>query len=215
MRYANLRNWLKLWGVNNKVKLSGGGKRVKDVFLWLQDFYSGSHRFYHTLEHIDHCLRELMLWDRFCKNPALDHLAFALWFHDVIYNPRAKDNEEKSADFAGRIMKEVDSGMSDEFIKIVQELILATKHVELPRGFGKQLIADIDLSSLGSSGEVFDANRQAIRKEYVHLSDEKFEKGNQAFLKTLLARPLIFSVPYFQNKYEVQARQNIVRVLGR
>ena len=215
MRYANLRNWLKLWGVNNKLKLSGSGERVKNLFLWLQEFYSGSHRFYHTLEHIDHCLQELMLWDRFCKTALLDHLALALWFHDVIYDPRAKDNEEQSADFAGRTMRELNPGMPDEFIKIVQELILATKHIKLPRGFEQSLIADIDLSSLGSRRDVFDANRRAIRTEYAYLSDANFENRNQEFLKTLLARPLIFSVPYFQNKYEVQARRNIVSVLDR
>jgi len=28
----------------------------------------------------------------------LDSIRFAIWFHDIIYNPKEKNNEENSAD---------------------------------------------------------------------------------------------------------------------
>ena len=62
--------------------------------------YSEKHRHYHTIKHIDHCLRELDGAKSLAHDPA--EVELALWFHDAIYDPHSSKNEERSADWACR-----------------------------------------------------------------------------------------------------------------
>ena len=57
-----------------------------------------AHRAYHTLRHIEACLA----WMRDAPLEDDDRIAaeFAIWFHDAVYDTRASDNEERSADLA-------------------------------------------------------------------------------------------------------------------
>lgn len=78
-----------------------------------------------------------------------------------------------------------------------------------------KLIADIDLSSLGTPDEIFDENRRLLRKEYAEVPEELFMQGNSAFLKSLLdGRPSIYSKQFFRDKYEAQACKNISRAIA-
>src|SRR4051812_48511424 len=60
--------------------------------------YSAPGRHYHTLEH----LHEMFRVAGRLANPTDDTgpLHLAVWFHDAVYDPRAKDNEPRSADLA-------------------------------------------------------------------------------------------------------------------
>lgn len=212
--YANLSQWLCLCIGNGLVRVPA--ERYRDFERFYKEIaarYRFPGRFYHTLGHINDCLRKLEQWEIETGLKAKPEERFAIWLHDVIYDATAKDNEKKSAEFATDLLFALDRLVSCCTAQLVKELILATKHDEVPRNLGTCLITDIDLFSLGASEKVFDANRRAIRKEYAHLSEAEFEKGNQEFLKALLARPKIYSLPYFQNRHEAQARRNIVRVL--
>lgn len=184
---TDLTAWKKLC---RTIGLRGVGAEVfEEVYKDLIRRYSESHRYYHNLDHIEYCFKQY-----------------------AIYNPRVTDNEQRSANLACGTLLAL--GCTTAFCRSVYDLILATRHISAPIEPRAKLIVDVDLSSLGASEKVFDTNRLVIRKEYAHLSDAEFEKGNQAFLKTLLARPTIYSLPYFKNKYEAQARRNIQRVLG-
>ena len=57
--------------------------------------YDEPHRFYHTLEHIEDVLKQLLNAD-LLKH---DELFLAAVFHDIIYNPQSNTNEEDSAEF--------------------------------------------------------------------------------------------------------------------
>lgn len=93
------------------------------VFLDLVTAYSSAARFYHTLEHIQHILEIINELRLLATNfPALQ---LAAWFHDAIYDSRANDNEEKSADYAVVALNQLEIPIV--IIDRVKLLILMTK----------------------------------------------------------------------------------------
>ena len=168
----------------------------------LLSHYNEAGRGYHTLSHIADCL---MTFDR---HPGLalhpDALEMAIWLHDVIYDPRAVDNEEKSAAHAEEFL--ADSEISRE----VAGLILATRHSEeSPPPGDASLIVDIDLSILGAEPFIYDRYAAAIRREYQHVPNEAYASGRAAVLSKFLARPRIFTNHAFAEAFEEPARENL------
>jgi predicted metal-dependent HD superfamily phosphohydrolase len=162
-----------------------------------------------TICHLEDCLSEL------ATVPLIDHrtkvVELALWFHDFVYDPLAKDNEEKSAEIAEEFVS--DALLPDIFRIWVTQLILATKHVKIPTTKEEKLIVDIDLSILGREPHVFDAYEAQIRDEYAAVPDCEFRKGRATVLRNFYNREYIYSTEYFREKYEVWARDNINRSL--
>jgi predicted metal-dependent HD superfamily phosphohydrolase len=76
-----------------------------------------------------------------------EEVELAIWFYDVMYDPRRSDNEEKSAAWAEAVIEQ--SGLSREIAERVRSLILATRHREDVTDRDAQLLADVDLSILG------------------------------------------------------------------
>lgn len=156
---------------------------------------------YHNLNHLGDCLEKFR--DR--KNEAQDPIAIelAIWFHDAIYDPRASDNEEKSAQMAADFLAETKWSQS------VPDLILATKHREEPPTHDGKLLCDIDLSILGSDEEIYTEYAQAIRSEYSWVEEEAYRNGRSVVLEGFLKRPFIFALPASRQIYEKRARFNI------
>lgn len=174
--------------------------------------YSEDGRYYHTLNHIAHCLEELERVRHLCRYP--NAVEMAIWFHDAVYDTHAEDNEEQSAKLALEVVKE--AGLSEEFGQKVTALILATKRDRLPQSIDEQIITDIDLAILGLPDEqdVFGEYERQIRKEYAWVSDTVFARERAKLLRVFLARGFIFSTRYFRRKYEEAARENIRRSLS-
>lgn len=183
-----------------------------DVFFaGLINLYSKPRRPYHNLTHIANCLNEFKPVYYLCEHP--DEVEFALWYHDAVYDTQSKDSEERSAQLAYDICKEM--GLPDSFGQRVRELILATKHKEIPIGIDAQVLTDVDLCILGKSEEEFDKSEKAIREEYNWVKDEQFRAGRVAIIQGFLDRPYIYSTKFFREKYETQARKNLKRSLAR
>src|SRR5262249_55449673 len=71
---------------------------IESLFNSIVEHYSARDRAYHSLSHIQSLLSlSESLSDRIQNR---DALYFAIWFHDVIYDTKRSDNEEKSAEFA-------------------------------------------------------------------------------------------------------------------
>ena len=200
--------WLSLWHRLNAI----GDASIPITDLLTR--YSESWRAYHTIEHIDATLTEL---DQFCSSGGkIDDLAaveMAIWYHDVVYDTKAKDNEEKSAELFRTIA--LNSGISERFIKKVSLMILATKHTWGTTLRGAQIVCDSDLSILGQSEEIFDEYEKNIRIEYEWVPEDKFVKGRMTVLKSFLERISIFQTKFFCKKYEEQARKNLTRSIER
>jgi predicted metal-dependent HD superfamily phosphohydrolase len=178
-------------------------------------------RVYHTLEHIERCLKELegvpeaLVVDRTL-------VEYALFYHDVVYKtdsflePLQADNrtsnEDKSASMALNSLYffKLDE---DDILDKIERLILATKHNEVQSSPDCKLIADIDLASLGSDWESFARDGEGIKTEYSLIPEEDYWKGRLAFLNGMLGRDRIYQTDYFRDKYEEQARENIQRAI--
>lgn len=167
--------------------------------------YAEPHRAYHNLAHIAHCLDEFEAARSLAGDP--NAIEMAIWFHDAVYDPKAKDNEERSAELAVAVAN--GAGLSAAFAQRVRELILATKHAQPPANPDAALLVDVDLSILGQPLERFDEYERQIRREYDWVEEQAFGKGRSAILKSFLERPTIFSTERFRSKYETRARENL------
>lgn len=168
--------------------------------------YSEPHRFYHTLRHIDHCLDEFEQIRDLTQDP--NSVEMALWYHDAIYN-RKPDDEERSAQLAMVVVARLH--LPDGIDSRVSGLILATKHRCIPQDPDTQTLIDIDLAILGQIDGVFDEYERNIRKEYDFVTEEAFIKGRLAILESFNSRSPIYLTPFFQDKYELRAHQNLTR----
>jgi predicted metal-dependent HD superfamily phosphohydrolase len=188
-----------------------GGKDLQEQLgTELTAAYSEPHRRYHTVQHIEFCLRELD------KNSAhavrLNEVRWALLFHDAIYDPRCSDNEARSADWACRVMRELQR--PEDEIARVRKLILATAHTAKAETPDEALLLDIDLSILGADAATFDEYDRAIRVEYEWVPEEAYRHARAAVLEGFLKRARIFQTAAYGDR-EAVARRNIERALER
>jgi len=174
------------------------------VFDRLRTAYSEPHRAYHNAVHIAACLRQLDRVRDQAERP--DELELAIWYHDVVYDTHAADNEERSAAFAVREM--ISAGIAVETAARVERLILVTKHDREPESADAALLLDIDLSILGRGQEEFDAYDRDIRTEYCWVPEGEYRDARAAILRRFLDRPVIFRTPAFRS-FETPARRNL------
>jgi predicted metal-dependent HD superfamily phosphohydrolase len=164
--------------------------------------------------HIEQCLIEFEQARHLVEHP--NEVEMAIWYHDAIYDPESEQNEEKSAQLAQKVAKEI--GLPDIFGRRVHDLVLVTKHEKIPEGIDAKVLVDIDLSIFGRSEEEFDKYERNIRKEYQWCSDEEFKAGRADILQKFLnrqTRPAVYLTDFFREKYETQARKNLERSLAK
>lgn len=171
------------------------------VFDALERAYAEPHRAYHTAQHIEECLAQLELAGGNAE------VELALWFHDAIYDPRAHDNELRSAEWAVR-----EIGASNPLAQRIRELIMATRHEAIPDTPDAQLLVDVDLSILGAPRERFLEYESQVRREYEWVPDFIFRRERAKILRGFLARPFIYTTPFFRDKLEARARENLAGV---
>ncbi len=180
------------------------------MFKSLLAAYREPHRKYHNDVHIDACLLEFATARHLAHHP--DEVELAIWFHDAIYDTRAKDNEERSAAW---LVTELDKAAARRgIISRVRDLILATKHDQLLADHDQQLMTDTDLAILGKPPEEFDQYDRQIHEEYSWVEDSLYRSGRQAVLQHFLHRSTIYGTDYFRERYESQARLNLQRAIA-
>lgn len=170
------------------------------LFGELQAAYGKPQRFYHNQRHIAECLQLALEFDAAPELPA------AIWFHDVIYDPKRNDNEEQSATLATKRLTELN--VPAETIQRISNMILATKtHAsDAPE---TQLLLDIDLAVLGASPDRFADYNQSICREYSWVPDQKYQEARRQVLQAFIDRPAIYLTPQLHARLEAPARYNI------
>ncbi len=198
--------FLALWGRC----LAGETVLAETVYASLVKLYNEPRRRYHTLNHIRHCLYEFDQAARLMDDP--DAVEMALWFHDVIYQPGASDNEWRSAE----LFRHWSAGQAAlTFQQQVHDLVMATTHREPPAEGDAQFVVDIDLSSFGLPWEACERDGGLIRAEFPEVADDEYYPGHLRFLRALYQRPTFFYTGWFQQRYESVARENVIRIIER
>lgn len=179
-----------------------------EVYAALARRLGAPDRRFHNLDHIRECLHHLdrvapLVRDR-------DAMELALWFHDAEYAPGDASNERRSAElFAG-----LGAGAPTLLRRRVVGLILATRHRKPARTHDRRFIEDIDLIGFGAPWDKFMHNGELLRDEFASQSDDRYYKGQVAFLAMLERRPVFFLTDFFRERYEQTAQQNIRRLLA-
>ena len=173
--------------------------------------YRDEARAYHNVRHLEECLGHLDDVRRRLRRP--DEVEAAVWFHDVIYDPHAADNEERSADLADRLLGP--AGVPTEYLAEIRRLVLATGHRGSPDPQDDaSAITDIDLTILGAARDRFDEYEADIRREYAFVPDDQFRRRRREILESFMARPAIYATPWFRERYEARARENLGRSIA-
>jgi predicted metal-dependent HD superfamily phosphohydrolase len=167
--------------------------------------YREKHRHYHTLQHLDECLRHLD-----DVTPLAIHapeIELALWFHDAVYDPHKQNNEELSATWARSAAAA--AALPDDCCNRIRDLVQITASHSLPRTNDEALLIDIDLSILGASPDRFEEYERGIRHEYSWVPSLIFAAKRRSILDKFLQRETIFHTQHFIERYERQARVNL------
>ena len=180
-----------------------------EMFERIIKAYAEPHRHYHTAAHIDACLREFDSVRSLAQSGS--EVEAALWFHDVIYDTRASDNELQSAEMAWRFL--ASSGVSSSIHARVYSHILATAHKGKPDDDDARLVVDIDLSILGQDEQVYDVFERSVREEYKWVPRFLYRRKRIEILHSFLARDSIYGTEPFRQRYESAARSNLERAI--
>jgi predicted metal-dependent HD superfamily phosphohydrolase len=141
-----------------------------------------------------------------------DTILAALFYHDIIYRPTSKYNEEKSAELAEARLIQLNFPPSQ--IEKCKQTILATKiHLE-STDMDINYFTDTDLCILGQSWETYLAYAKNVRKEYSIYPDFIYYPGRKKVLTHFLNMQSIFKTVFFFDKFEQRAKENLNRELN-
>jgi predicted metal-dependent HD superfamily phosphohydrolase len=168
--------------------------------------WSEPHRRYHTLDHLAAVLAVIDANAGLAEDA--DAVRLAAWFHDAVYDPRADDNEERSARLA-----EVELAGVPAAHEVARLVRLTAGHTVEPGDANGALLADADLAILAAAPADYDRYATAIRAEYAHVPDDAFQAGRAAVLEALAALPQLYRVVPERAEWEARARANLAREL--
>lgn len=164
------------------------------------------HRRYHDQRHLAEVLQALRALSGPAAVPA--PVLLAAYWHDVVYEPAADDNEERSADLAATTLPRLGAARVDvdEVVRLVR---LTAGHDPAPGDAAGALLCDADLAVLGASPERYAGYAADVRAEYGHLDDEAFRAGRTAVLRGLADRPRLFTTAPGHSRWDAPARRNL------
>jgi predicted metal-dependent HD superfamily phosphohydrolase len=191
-------------------------KSVQATNNYIFAHYQDPERHYHNMGHIAFCLAQL---DEMKDIPGLSLSAkdlriveLALWFHDLVYNPKRGLNEELSV---GLLRFHADEMALPIFVQEACDAILATRYTDPPKTPIDQWVCDIDLGIFHAPEPEFDEYECNVRKEYAFVKDLDWIARRMEVLRDFLKREAIYSLAPYRELYEKAARANLERSLAR
>lgn len=208
MTTTDIESWASLWRESWQALRAVGSKTELRAVLAA---WSEPQRHYHDLRHLRECLTRWQAWKGLAQHPG--EVALALWYHDVVYQPKAGDNEQLSAEWAARAMRK--AGLDTECIDRVEALIMATRHDAPAETPDAQLLVDIDLAVLGASPPRFDEYDHDVRAEYAWVSEALYRTKRAEVLRGFAQRDRIYQTGVAFDELEAQAKANLAAALAR
>lgn len=174
----------------------------------LVDAWGEPHRRYHDLAHLAAVLGVAGELAGHAADPTA--VALAAWYHDVVYDPTAADNEEVSAQRAEVGLRGlVPDAQRAEVARLVR---LTAGHDPAEDDADGAVLCDADLAVLAAPAQAYAGYASAVREEYGHLDDATFTAGRIAVLESLLDLPRLYRTPTAQ-PWEAPARANLAAEL--
>jgi predicted metal-dependent HD superfamily phosphohydrolase len=175
--------------------------------------YAQPQRHYHTTQHLQECL----LWWQRCQDhmQAPAEVALALFYHDIVYDPKRSDNELQSAN---TMLAHLQAYLPEASTERIYRWILATAHhgqqTTLSDADDADLkwVLDIDLGILSADAERFQEYERQIRMEYRHVPLLIYRCKRRQVLRDFAQAPHLYHTDYFRNQLERAAKANLQAV---
>ena len=171
--------------------------------------YQEPQRAYHQVQHIVECLAlfenvQSQIEDGFA-------LQLAIFFHDVVYQPRSSSNEQDSVLW---MRQQLTDALPKAQLDKIATWILATQQHLVASEPDLAYLLDIDLAILGSSPQRFAEYQQQIQQEYMWVDELMYQEKRHAVLRQFYLTQPLYQTRYFQQHYEQQAKNNLLQALG-
>ena len=195
---------------------------IEEWWWILFNFYQQSQRYYHTLDHIQHLLKNCTRYSAKLENVTV--VLLAIWFHDVIYDPTLLDNELQSIEVFKVFMDHLRSVFGDghelsaeESQKVMDYIEATIKHqIEVSYANDEDIkwFLDFDLAILGEQEAVYDKYARHIRMEYIHVQSPLYEEKRSEVMQRFLQRKDVYFTKIFKTTFEPIARRNVKKEVG-
>jgi predicted metal-dependent HD superfamily phosphohydrolase len=184
--------------------------------------YGEVRREYHGLRHLLQIFWELdQLPEELLSSEERLKVELAVWFHDLVYDVKRRDNEIQSAKACEYTLRLGGIGKPEGAAAIAEIVLL----IELSTHRGPpplvnqegsraqntlELFLDLDMSILGQPEVVYSEYAQNVRLEYSHVSDWTYAHFRKRFLRHVIAHGA-FRSSYFRARYGQLADANLRR----
>lgn len=144
--------------------------------------WSEKHRFYHNTNHLVQILRDIESDNRFRFLNVYEKLALLLaaFFHDAIYDPKRKDNEDLSIKYFITSYKGKDVKMLDT----VCDLIEVTKYRKVPINKLQRIFWDADNAGFKKGYNQLLKTEKLLEKEYSFVTKKEYKEQRIKFLES-------------------------------
>lgn len=187
------------------LRYTDSAELVAELWTEIDREYSSSERHYHNLTHLVYMTNLAVRYKDNLTDP--DTVLFSIFYHDIVYDSKSQDNEQKSADIAcDRLIK---LGVPADKIADCRHHIIATKDHKDSENNDTNYLVDFDLAILGDTPENYKTYREKIRLEYSIYPDLLYNKGRKKVLQHFLRMDKIFKTVPFHENYEQMARENL------
>ncbi|MFT4471783.1 DUF4031 domain-containing protein [Arthrobacter sulfonylureivorans] len=181
----------------------------EDLGRELLERWAEPHRHYHAPGHLlavlealgqlaptaDSTLRPRAVW-------------LAAWFHDAVYNGRAGQDEQESAELAAARLPTAGIG-PEETAEVVRLVLLTAGHSPGPQDASGALLCDADLAVLGGGPAEYRSYVRNVRQDYAHVADAEFAAGRTAVVRRLLELDPLYRTPAAREKWLDSAQRNL------
>jgi len=143
------------------------------------DVYFEPNRFYHNWDHINAMIESAGNMIRPPENIQFKDLVLAIVFHDIIYDPKRTDNEERSADLFYSYVKN----------KHIKQAILDTK-IHKPSNELSKILCELDIENLYGDFDNFIDISYKVFKEYQFVDWKTYSVERIKFLEKYNVDPI-------------------------
>eukprot|EP01059_Diplonema_ambulator_P036993 TRINITY_DN9567_c1_g1_i1.p1 TRINITY_DN9567_c1_g1~~TRINITY_DN9567_c1_g1_i1.p1 ORF type:complete len:721 (+),score=242.84 TRINITY_DN9567_c1_g1_i1:1063-3225(+) len=176
----------------------------------LRDGYMGLGRYYHNLHHLEEMFEHFDALKDTMARP--DLVAYAIYFHDAVYDATAASGENEKASSALWRKYAGEAGIAADDTEAVAAWIDRTaNHLSGAADGDLAVFLDIDLAVLGRDRHAYFEYAQQISMEYAHVPNAVYFGKRAEVLQSFLTPERLYFTDTMHGKYGARARENITQ----